>query len=68
MSKLALEVQECGLITINGIEVAHMGDDEMFYLNPSNWIRATRDLSLEDRGAAIRLICEHLANSGGLMS
>jgi hypothetical protein len=52
-------VQEDGYITIDGVPVAHVGDDDLIYLNPSNWLQATRDMPLAQQGALAELIFRH---------
>lgn len=63
-----IQLQENGFVTIDGLEVAYVDDSDIIYLNPSNWLTATRDMTLAEQGALARLIQEHRPSKPGVMS
>ncbi len=63
-----IQIGSDGYVTVNGTPVAYIDSTEYIWLNPANWRKATRNMSLAEEGALFELIRTHRPDQKGVAS
>jgi hypothetical protein len=67
-AKSVIEVHSDGYVTVDGIRIAHVTDEDYIHINPQNWIAATQSMSRTEQGALAELVFSHRPGKTGVAS
>lgn len=63
-----IQIDDAGYVTVNGVPIAYVDSTEYIWLNPRNWLQATRDMTMAQQGALFELIRTHRPGKTGALS
>ncbi len=63
-----IQIGADGYVTVDGTQIAYVDSTEYIWINPSNWLRATRDMTMAEQGALYELIRTHRPGNTGVVS